>query len=148
MSFEVKLRSPVVKKLRSMLRGKTSDRKTRRIQILLRLNEGHNVDETAEIVDCGTATVKRIRRRFLDQGVDHAINELPRPGRAKKLRDRDERELIALACTSPPKGHARWTIRLLAKKSGYGFGVVQRTLKADGIKPWREKNVVRSRHRR
>ena len=54
--------------------------------------------------------------------------------------------MIALACTDPPDGSARWTIRLLVKHCGkdIGFGVVQRILKEDELKPWREKNVVRT----
>lgn len=92
-------------------------------------------------------TVKRVRRRFLDAGWEYATQDAPRPGRPKATEDRDERELIALACTTPPDGTARWTIRLLAKHSGHTFGVVQRILKEDGLKPWREKNVVCSRDR-
>lgn len=144
MSLVIKLRSVAVKKLRSMCGGSTPGREMKRAQILLRLHDGYSVDEAAEAIGCGSATVKRVRRRFLDGGLERAIKDAPRPGRAKKLTDRQERELIALACSAPPGDSSRWTIRLLVKHTGHGFGIVQRILANDGIKPWREKNVVRS----
>ena len=118
----------------------------KRIRILLTLNGGYSVDETADRVGCGTATVKRVRKRFLEQGWEGAITDAPRPGRPKKLQSREEQQLIALACTDPPEGAARWTVRLLAKHADKGVSkaTVQRILKDDGLKPWREKNVVRA----
>ena len=116
----------------------------KRAQILLKLHEGYSVDEVADIVGSGTATVKRVRRKYLDEGWQRATGDAPRPGRPRRFSTREERELIALACTKPPDGASRWTIRLLAKHHGSSFKVVWRTLKEDGLKPWREKNVVRS----
>lgn len=103
-----------------------------------------SVADVAEKVGCGTATVKRVRHRYLNEGWEVAISDKPRSGRPKRLSDREGRELIALACTDPPDGRCRWTVRLLAKhfKKGVSFGVVQKVLKEDGLKPWREKNVV------
>ncbi len=68
------------------------------------------------------------------------------PGRPRKMSTREEKELIALACSSPPGTAERWTVRLLAKEFGKGVSAstVHRILSRDGIKPWREKNVVRS----
>jgi transposase len=102
------------------------------------------------MVGCGTATVKRVRRHYLEEGWERAVYDAPRPGRPKKLASREERELIALACSDPPEGEGRWTVRLLAKHSGKDISrnIVQRVLKEDGLKPWREKNVVRARTRR
>jgi transposase len=119
-------------------------RVAKRVRILLLLDERHSVDEVSERVGCGTATVKRVRRHYLATGWERAVFDAPRPGRPKKLADAEERELIALACTDPPAGAARWTIRLLVKHcdKDIGFGIVQRTLKEDQLKPWREKNVV------
>ncbi len=112
--------------------------------MLLWLDRGYSVEEVAERVDCGTATVKRVRRRYRLEGWEQAITDKPRPGRPKKLVGKDERELIALACTDPPGGAQRWTVRLLAKHFGKDISrmIVQRVLKEDGLKPWREKNVV------
>jgi transposase len=116
-----------------------------RAQILLRLHEGMNAVETTQVVPCSVSTVNRVRRRYLKDGWKEAIHDAPIPGRPKALTESDEKKLVALACSSPPQGRARWTIRLLAKSSGYTFSVVQRVLKEDGQKPWREKNVVCSK---
>jgi transposase len=134
----------VRKTLRSKLGGKTPARIAKRARILLQLHEGKSITEVAEIVGCGTATVKRVRRHYREQGWERSIYDAPIPGRPRKLSAQGERALIALACTDPPRGEARWTIRLLVKHCGedIGFGVVQRILKEDGLKPWREKNVV------
>ena len=150
MNYTVKLHYRVREKLAKKLGGKTPARIAKRARVLLLLNDGFSVDETAERVGCGTATVKRVRRHYLVEGWERAIYDAPRPGRPKKLSDGEERELIALACSDPPEGSARWTIRLLVKHcdKDVGFGVVQRTLKEDEQKPWREKNVVRANARR
>lgn len=123
-------------------RGSTPTKVSRRCRILLLLHRGFSVDETAEELDCGTATVKRVRRHYRTEGMNRAIYDAARSGRPAKFTTRDDKELIALACTDPPGGHARWTIRLLASKMGRSFGSVQQVLEKDGLKPWREKNVV------
>lgn len=143
-SYQVKLHYRVREKLIKQLKGKTPVRIAKRARTLLLLGRDHSVEEVADRVGVGTATVKRVRRKYLEEGWERAIYDARRPGRPKKLSDREERELIALACTDPPDGAARWTVRLLVSHCGQdvGFGVVQRILKEDELKPWREKNVV------
>ncbi len=150
MALIVRIHYRVREKLEAKCRGAVPVRIAKRARVLLCLNGGMSVDEAAAVVGCGTATVKRVRRRFLDDGWERAIADGARPGRPKRLKPRQERELIALACTDPPGGAARWTIALLAKHCGADISkaTVQRTLKEDGIKPWREKNVVRPVPRR
>lgn len=144
MEYKVKLHPKIRPQLAKLLSGKTPVRISKRARILLLLNKRYSVEEVAEKVGCGTATVKRVRRKFLNGSWRDAVYDAPRPGRPTKLTASEERELIALACTDPPEGEARWTIRLLVEHCGkdIGFGVVQRILKEDGLKPWREKNVV------
>ena len=136
--YEIKLSKTARAGLKRQLVGKTTMRVGRRARILLLAGEGRSVEAIATLVGCGTATVKRIKARYRVVGWAEAIVEKPRPGRRKQ-----EPTLIALACSEPPKGYARWTVRLLAAKSGLGRMTVQRLLETDGIKPWREKNVVR-----
>lgn len=129
-------------------RGSTPTRVSNRCKILLNLHRGFNVDESADRVGVSTATVKRVRRHYNVDGLQRAIYDAPKPGRPKQVKTKEEKELIALACTSPPPGYSRWTIRLLAQKSNRGYGTVQRILSEDGLKPWREKNVVHPRNNR
>ena len=61
-------------------------------------------------------TVARIRHAFVDQGVDAALHPCPRPPRLRKLDGRAEAHLVALACSTPPDGEQRWTLRLLTER--------------------------------
>ena len=72
----------------------------------------------AEAVEVGVATVERVRQRFVEQGLDAALDRKPRerPAREIKLDGRAEARLIALACSPPPEGRAVWTMQLLADK--------------------------------
>jgi hypothetical protein len=69
----------------------------------------------ADALEIDRSTVERVRRRFVTQGRGAAL--LPRPARATKprtLSGADEAHLIALACSAPPTGRDRWSVRLLA----------------------------------
>ena len=103
--------------LRALARkGKLSARKVTRAHILLRADEGALDTAIAEALHVHIATVERTRKRFVEGGVDWALNERPRPGQARKLDIKQEAYLIALACSSPPAGQSRWTLRLLADR--------------------------------
>jgi transposase len=144
-SRTIKLAKGDRKEITGFTRGSTSVRIANRARILLLADEGQSVEDISAAVGCGSATVKRIKARFREAGWRKAITEKPRAGRPK-LPANAAPEIIALACTDAPKGNARWTIRLLAQVSGVGRMSVQRILKEDGLKPWREKNVVRAPH--
>jgi transposase len=66
-------------------------------------------------LDISHNTVGNIKKRYLNEGLESALNDKPRSGQPKKYDDEKETEIIALACTDPPKGHKRWTIRLIAE---------------------------------
>ena len=72
----------------------------------------------AEAVEVGTATVERVRKRFVEQGLEAALVRKPqeRLSRLKALDGRAEARLIALACSPPPGGRKAWTMQLLADK--------------------------------
>jgi transposase len=72
----------------------------------------------AEALDCGHRTVERVRQRFVEQGVEAALQrkKQDRPSRPRKLDGAAEARLIALACSQPPEGRAGWTMRLLADR--------------------------------
>jgi len=103
-------------RLQLIRKGSSSARKLTRARILLKANEGLTDQQVARALNTGTATVGRVRQRFVEEGLESALNERPRPGQRPKLTGRQEAHLIAVACTSPPQGHARWSLRLLAGK--------------------------------
>jgi transposase len=72
--------------------------------------------QIAEEVDLSLATVQRVRRQFVEQGLEAALSEKARAGAPRKFTERDRAKITALACAKPPQGHARWTLRLLAEK--------------------------------
>src|SRR5581483_4033259 len=91
--------------------GKRSALVITRARILLKADQ-------ADAVDRGTRTVERVRQRFVERGPEAARGRKPqdRPSRERKLDGAAEARLIATACSAPPKGHARWTLKLLADK--------------------------------
>jgi transposase len=70
----------------------------------------------AEAVEVSPATVARVRRRWADGGLDDALHRRPTGPRRRRLDGTQEAHLIALACTRPPAGKKRWSVRLLTKR--------------------------------
>jgi transposase len=87
-----------------------------RAQVLLLLDKGYKNAEIAEILDIHRNTVSNIKRKYLEGGCENALHDKPRPGQPKKYGIEEETIISALACTNPPEGHKRWTIRLLVEK--------------------------------
>ena len=87
-------------------RGKVSARRLSRAHILLQADTGLSDDAIAQALHIGTATVERIRKRFVEDGLEAALSERPRPGGQRKLDGKQEAFLIALACSAPPEGRA------------------------------------------
>ena len=110
-------------KLEQMIKkGKAPVRKIQHAQILLKIDggeEGPNWSDhqIREAFGVSRATVWRIRKRFLERGMDDALNRRPQPERPqkRKLDGEQEARIIALACTKVPQGQQRWSIRLLRK---------------------------------
>ena len=72
--------------------------------------------EVAAAVCCSHKTVGNVRRRFLEGGMTMALYDRPRPGAKPKFTGETEAQLTLLACSDPPEGAARWTLRLLANR--------------------------------
>ena len=72
--------------------------------------------EVAVALRVNPATVVRTRKAFLDEGMDTALYDKPRPGAQPKITGDIEAKLVTLACSDAPLGRARWTLRLLADK--------------------------------
>lgn len=119
--YRVTLTHEEREQLRLMIsRGKGDARRLAHARVLLQADEAEGAprrtdEQVASALDTSTRTVERVRERFVEEGLDAAL--LPRPGRrvyARKLDGRQEARLIALACSKPPAGKARWTLRMLA----------------------------------
>jgi transposase len=113
---------------RNSLRGliaakKTAAKKVIHARILLKADAGPEGPawtdaRIAEALEVDVSTVERLRQRFVEQGLDTALGRKKqgRPSRQRTLDGKAEARLIALACSEPPAGRVRWTLRLLADK--------------------------------
>ena len=141
---------------RLLARGKADVRKIKHAQILLKANEaeggpGWRDERIAEAFEAGIATVERVRRRFVEEGLASALSPY-RGGKRiyeHKLDGAQEAHLIALACSAPPDGRARWTLRLLAQHmvelahvDTLSYETVRQTLKKERPQAAPEKDVV------
>jgi putative transposase len=97
-------------------KGTLSARKLLRAHILLQADAGAMDAAIAAALHGGIATVERVRKRFVEEGLAAALRERPRPGGHRKLDGTQEACLIALACSTPPEGRTCWTMQLLAGK--------------------------------
>jgi transposase len=97
-------------------RGKVSAHRLSRAHSLLQADTGLSDDAIAQALHISTATVERIRKRFVEDGLAAALSEQPRPGGQRKLAGTQEAFLIALAGSAPPEGRACWTRQLLANR--------------------------------
>ena len=99
-------------------KGESPARVQRRARILLLSDLTQKrplgTGETATAVMCSPGTVCNVKRRYLSGGLPEALYDKPRPGAKPKITGEVEAHLIALACSDPPEGQARWTLRLLA----------------------------------
>jgi transposase len=117
--------------------GKSGARKLAHARVLLQVDEADGApartdQEVASALDLSTRTVERVRRRFVEQGIESAL--LPKPTRRIYARALDgaQAHLIALACSAAPDGKKRWTLRLLAGRVvelGYAESVSHETVR-------------------
>jgi transposase len=129
--------------LQEMLsRGKAAARKLMHARILLKADvaaggPGWNDETIAEALEVGRATVERVRKEFVEEGLEAALTRRkPRRQYRRKLDGDGEAHLIALACQKPPEGRSRWTLKLLADRmvqleyvDEISYQTVRRTLK-------------------
>ena len=94
--------------------GKGRVRRLKRAQILLAADAGGVAETIALNVAVSTSTVYRTKQRFVEEGLEEALSEEPRPGAERKLSGSEEALLVATACSKPPGGRASWTMELLA----------------------------------
>jgi transposase len=97
--------------------GKGAARRLTHARVLLKADQGLTDERIAAEVEVGTATVERVRKRFVEEGLGASLDpHRPDKPREHKIDGEVEAHLVAIACSSPPEGKARWILRLLADK--------------------------------
>lgn len=97
--------------------GKGAARRLAHARILLKADQGLTDEQIAREVEVATATIERVRKRFIEDGLAASLDpHRPERPRERKIDGEIEAHLVALVCSVPPEGKARWTLRLLADK--------------------------------
>ena len=137
------------KALKELLRGGVQQvRVVLRALALVQLDAGLSAPEVSANVGFAASAIRTIARRYRDHGLERALYEKQRPGAAELLDESQKQRLIAMVCSSPPEGRARWTVRLVTEEAvkrklvpRVGRETVRILLLSHDLKPWREKNV-------
>jgi transposase len=126
--------------------GTRSVREVRRVQVLLKSDAGLTDAVIAEHVGLSTRAIGQIRKRFCQGGWERAVFEADRPGAPPRFTVKQQQQVIALACSTPPDGRTRWTLELLCSEAvARGFvpslstSEVSLWLHEHDLKPWRKK---------
>ena len=116
---------------------------------LLQLAKGASAPQIASLVPLTSQAIRNIGRRYQQGGLERALYEKQRPGAAEVLDQGQKQRLIAMVCSSPPEGRARWTVRLVAQEAvkrklvpRVGRETIRILLLSHDLKPWREKMWV------
>ncbi len=128
--------------------GTAPARKLTHARVLLKADQGPEGpawvdDKIAEAVEVSQPTISRIRKQFVEEGLEAALNRrAPRREYVRKLDGEQEAHLVALSCSTPPDGQKRWTLRLLADRlvelevvDEISYQTVRRTLKKTSSSP-------------
>lgn len=127
--------------------GKQRVRALKRAQILL-LADGRGKTDQAitAALSVSTSTVYRVKRDFVEYGLEAALREGVRPGQPRKTGAHEDALLVSIACSTPPAGRCRWTLSLLAERwvaltdmEEVSLECIRQRLKANQLKPWQQK---------
>ena len=114
---EVTLLTEEKKKLKAIVtKGQNKAKVIRRAHILLKSDAGKTDAEIAEMLYVSEQTIRRTRLRYVTEGLQAALDNKPHPKPPPKLGEKEEAHLVAVACSAPPAGRARWTLTLLSAR--------------------------------
>ena len=141
------------KEIRKLLSGGIQQvRVVLRAVALLRLAQGMTAPQVARLLELTPQAIRKIAHRYREDGLVRAIYEKQRPGAAELLDGAQKQRIVAMVCSNPPEGQARWTVRLITEQAvkrklvpRVGRETIRILLQSHDLKPWREKNVVRGR---
>jgi len=149
----IQVKSRDLAELSELLRGGVQQVRVVLRALALRLLANQvTAPHVAETVPLTAKAIREIAHRYNQGGLEVALYEKQRPG-AKQLLDPSQKQrIIAMVCSDPPEGRARWTVRLVVQEAvkrklvpRVGRETIRVLLESHDLKPWREKNVV---HRR
>jgi transposase len=95
--------------------GSSLVRTLQRAQVLLALDRGLLDQSIAEVLNLDRTRIWRLRKRYVEQGLEAALYDQPRSGRPTEYDEKAEAEIVALACSEPPNGHGCWSVTLLTE---------------------------------
>ena len=96
-------------------KGRHAAREINRAHILLALDRQAPTAQIMQVLGIGRTAIWRTRAAYLEKGLAHALHDAARPGQPPKYGTAQQAEVVALACSDPPEGAKRWTIRLLTE---------------------------------
>ncbi|MCA1672608.1 MAG: IS630 family transposase [Actinobacteria bacterium] len=148
--YTVRLTEAERARLRTLIgQGTAPTRTLTHARILLKANQGEGGPAWTDAAIAGAlevhpATVGRVRRTYVEIGVDAALTrKAPDRVYQRRLDGEQEARLVAVACSAPPEGRTRWTLRLLADEvvrlevvDTVSYETVRRTLQPHKLKPW------------
>ena len=148
-SLRIEVSAKDQKELQKLVSGGVQQvRVVLRALALLQLAKGVSAPHIAAMVPLTPQAIRKVGHRYEQGGLERALHERPRPGAAEVLDDAQKQRLIAMVCSSPPEGRARWTVRLVAEEAvkrrlvpRVGRETIRLLLLSHDLKPWREKNV-------
>jgi transposase len=100
-------------------RGKTSARVLKRVEILLKADQSTGRylkdEQIAKMLDISKGTVQNVRENYCKIGLK-CLHDAPRPGRPSLIDGEIEAKIVTIACSEPPQGREKWTIRMIAER--------------------------------
>jgi len=141
------------KELRKLLSGGVQQvRVVLRAVALWQLAQGLSAPKISSVIPLTPQAIRQVGHRYREGGLERVLFEKQRPGAAEVLDDGQKQRIIAMVCSDPPEGRARWTVRWVAEEAvqrklipRVGSETIRILLLHHDLKPWREKNVVRGR---
>ena len=154
-SLKIDVDKKDLQELRKLLKGGVQQvRVVLRALTLLQLAEAASAPQIAKMIPLTPQAIRRLGHRYQQAGLEGALYEKQRPGAAEVLDTNQKQRIIAMVCSNPTEGRARWTVRLVVEEAvkrklvpRIGRETIRILLLDHDLKPWREKNVVRGRSR-
>jgi len=146
----VKIKPKDLTQIGHLLRGGIQQvRVVLRALVLRQFARGVTAPQIAQTVPLTGKAIRQIAHRYNSNGLERALYDKQRPGPAQILDNSQKQRIVAMVCSNPPEGRARWTVRLVAEEAvkrklvpKVGRETIRILLQSHELKPWREKNVV------